>query len=269
MQNTSNSYQSPVNIPLFKQKPFLRFDAENMNVLVKTAGYEHFFIIFDRLWSEKLFWLLERALVHPVDFVGFSIEIETIRYPTVIPAKNENFGIVQRKRPERISWRPHVMFVDVLQLFPFLLPEVQETVESLDGFERRLVQRVSSADDVEVSAVEHSHGVVVSRLFQVANIGPLVLRDVINLASFAALIGVLASDGVDEILGFELKLSVKVSKLVATSWVVHEGSFLNTICLLIDDVTFIWKDRSDIIFLFFTTDKEDFVLSLNRRKFIW
>ena len=56
---------------------------------------------------------------------------------------------------------------------------------------------------------------------------------------------------------------------MTTPRIVHKCTFLDTICLFINDITFIWKNWSNIIFFFLTTDKKDFVLGLNRSKFLW
>lgn len=80
---------------------------------------------------------------------------------------------------------------------------------------------------------------IMSRLLQVTNIGPFVFGDIIHLTSFTRLIRILATNCINEILGFKFKFSVKMSQLMSTPWMIHEGSLLNSIGLLVDNIAFI------------------------------
>jgi hypothetical protein len=160
------------------------------------------------------------------------------------------------------------MFVYVLKLLPLLFIKVEETVKTFDGFKRCFVHRITSSYNVEIPTVKNSNGVVMSWLFQITNFCPLIFRYIINFALFTGLIRVLATDGIDKIFGFKFKFSMKMGQLVATSGIIHKSSFFDTISLFIDNITLIGKYWSNVIFFFFSTDKENFILSLNRSKFL-
>ena len=53
-----------------------------------------------------------------------------------------------------------------------------------------------------------------------------------------------------------------------TSRIIHKSPLFDSVSLLIDNVTFIWKNWSDVIFFFLTTNEENFILSLNRSEFL-
>ena len=59
-----------------------------------------------------------------------------------------------------------------------------------------------------------------------------------------------------------------MGQLMTRSRNVHESSLLDLICLLIDDVTLVAEDASNFILLFLTSDEKDFVLRLDRGKFL-
>ena len=102
----------------------MSFDAEDMDILIKATGDENFFIIFHWLGSEKLFWLLQRTFIHSMNFICLNVEIEAIGYPSIVSTEDKNLGIIESKRTEGVSWRPHVVLVHVLKLLPLLLTEV-------------------------------------------------------------------------------------------------------------------------------------------------
>jgi len=54
------------------------------------------------------------------------------------------------------------MLVHMLKLFPLLLTEIEETVKSFDRFKWCFIERVSTTNHVEISAVKDGDGVVVS-----------------------------------------------------------------------------------------------------------
>ena len=62
-----------------------------MEVLVKAANYENFLVVTHRLRAEEFFWFLEGALTKSLDLIGFSIEVEAVRDPTIVTSKYENF----------------------------------------------------------------------------------------------------------------------------------------------------------------------------------
>lgn len=62
---------------------------------------------------------------------------------------------------------------------------------------------------------------------------------------------------------------MKVSQLMSTPWMIHKGLLLNFVCLLIDNIAFIRKHRSNVVFFLLSTNEENFILSLNRCKLIW
>ena len=51
--------------------------------------------------------------------------------------------------------------------------------------------------------------------------------------------------------------------------IVHKSSFLNLISTLINHIALIRKYRSNVIFLFLSSDEENFILSLDRCEFLW
>ena len=56
---------------------------------------------------------------------------------------------------------------------------------------------------------------------------------------------------------------------MARASIVHKSSFLNFISTLINHITLIRKYRSNIIFLFLSSDEENFILGLDGCKFLW
>ena len=62
---------------------------------------------------------------------------------------------------------------------------------------------------------------------------------------------------------------MQVSKLMPRSCVDHKGSLLNLIGLLVDNVALVREHRSDVVFLFLSSNEENFVLSLNRCELLW
>ena len=210
-----------------------------MEVLVQAAHHENLLVVSDGLGSEEFFRLLERALVQTLDFVGLCVEVEAVAYPAVVATEDEDLAVIESEGAQSVPRRPHVVLVDVLELLPLLLVEIQEAIKSLNGFEWSLIHAVSSSDHVNIPSIKHGHSVVVSWLLQIANISPLVFRDIVHLALLGGLIWIFRADGVNEIFGLEVELPVKVGQLVARSGTAHEGSLLHLVGLLVDHIALI------------------------------
>jgi hypothetical protein len=68
---------SPVYKPLLKQKPFLSFWRVHVHVFIQAPHHKHLVVIVDRVSSEELFWLLERAILS-LDLICFRIKAEAV-----------------------------------------------------------------------------------------------------------------------------------------------------------------------------------------------
>ena len=110
---------------------------------------------------------------------------------------------------------------------------------------------------------------VMSGLLQITDVGPLVLGNIINFTSFTSFIRILATNGINEIFGLELKLPVEMSQLMTTPRMVHKGFLFYFVGLFVYDVAFIGKDRSNIILFLLPSNEENLILRLNGRKLIW
>ena len=60
-----------------------------MHVLVKVTEHENFVIVAHGLTLEEFFGLLQCCLML-LNLIGFCIKYETIGYPAVVTAKNED-----------------------------------------------------------------------------------------------------------------------------------------------------------------------------------
>ena len=156
----------------------------------------------------------------------------------------------------------------MLQRLPLLLIKSLISVESFDGLQRGLVHAISTANNVDVPALDYGHGMIMSGLLQVANFCPLVFRNVVHFAFFWCLIGILWADCINEILGFVIKFSVEMRQLMTWSCIIHEGLLFNLIGQLIDDPALIWEHASDIVFLLLSSDEEYFILTLDWSEFL-
>lgn len=132
-----------------------------MHVLVEEAEAEDLIIVLNGLASEELLWLLERA-VQLLDFIRVLREYEAVGDPAVVTAEDYNFRVVQAKTAQRVPRGPQSVFIDELYLFPFLLLNSFETIESLNSVEGVLSQAVSAGNHIDVPPFQHGHGVVVS-----------------------------------------------------------------------------------------------------------
>ena len=56
---------------------------------------------------------------------------------------------------------------------------------------------------------------------------------------------------------------------MARASIVHKSSFLDFISTLIDHIALIRKYRSNVIFLFLSSDEENFILGLDGCEFLW
>lgn len=75
-----------------------------MHVLIKASDNEYFVIVVNRTWLEELFWFLEGTF-HPLDLVSLGVETEAVRYPALVSAKDQDFGIVESKAAHSVpSW---------------------------------------------------------------------------------------------------------------------------------------------------------------------
>ena len=83
------------------------------------------------------------------------------------------------------------MLVNVLQLFPLLLVKVEEAIQSFDRFEWSFIHAVSASNHIDVAIVEYSHSMGVSGLFEVTDLSPFVLANVVDFTFLRSLIRVL------------------------------------------------------------------------------
>ena len=156
----------------------------------------------------------------------------------------------------------------MLELLPLLLVEVEEAIKTLNALQWRFIHAVSSTDYINISLVQHCHSMVVPWLFKIADFCPFVLGNIIHFTFFGRLIRILASNRINKIFSLKLKLSMQMRQLMAAACAVHKRTLLNFVGLLVDDITFIRKYRSDIVFLLLPSDEKYLVLSLNWRKFL-
>ena len=87
--------RSPLDVPFFKEEPFLGLDAKNVKVLIQAAYDEYLFIVSDWLSTEKLLRLLQATLIHSQNDVGLSVEVEAVAYPSIITTKYQDFRVVK------------------------------------------------------------------------------------------------------------------------------------------------------------------------------
>lgn len=181
-----------------------------MQIFVQTANNKDLFVVLDRLGPKELFWLLQATLVHSQDHVAFSVEIETIADPTIVTAKNQNFRIVQSKRSKCVPWWPRIVFIYNRNRFPLLFVKVSITVKSFNRLKRRLIHWIAPTDDVYVATVMDRDCVVVPWLSQIANLKPLVLRDIVNFALFRCFVGVFRTNCINKVFCLVVELAVQV-----------------------------------------------------------
>ena len=105
-----------------------------------------------------------------------------------------------------------------------------------------------------------------SRMVQVSDLDPSVLRDIVSLALLGGFIRVLRSNGVDVVLCLEIEFAMEMSKLMARSRVLHCCPRHNFISMLIDDKGFSAINALNLILSLFSSYNKDLVLSLNGRK---
>ena len=98
------------------------------------------------------------------------------------------------------------------------------------------------------------------------DLGPLVLRDFVDLALLGSLIGVLRSYSEQEVLRSVLKPLVQVGKLVAAATVLHHRSFLGLERLFVNDESVIGDDCANLVFLLFSSNAEHLVMNLDADK---
>jgi len=187
-------HSSPVHIPLVEQEPLLRLGQVNVNVLVDAAHDKYLVVIADGLRAEELLWLFQ-GTVHAFDFANLCVQREAVRDPAVVAAENEDLGVIQGEAAHSVASRPVVLAVYKDYGLPLLLFQVAVAVQPLNRVQRLFVLRVSASDDVEVAAVEHANGVVVTRGVELSDLHPLVLGDFIHLALLGRLVWVLRADG--------------------------------------------------------------------------
>ena len=84
-----------------------------MYILIKASNTEYFVVVMDRTRLKELLWLLEGTL-HPLDLVCLSVETEAIRDPALIPAKDQDFSIIESKATHSVSRRPVTLSVNDL-----------------------------------------------------------------------------------------------------------------------------------------------------------
>ena len=95
--------------------------------------------------------------------------------------------------------------------FPFLLFKVAKSIKTLNSVERLLVLRVPAANDVEEAVVKNTYGMVVPRLVEFSNLGPLVLRHIVDLALLGSVIWVFVANSKEEVFSLIFHTLVKMS----------------------------------------------------------
>ena len=83
---------------------------------------------------------------------------------------------------------------------------------------------------------------------QLSDLIPLVFSDVVDLSLARNFVRVLAANRVDVILGLVFLSSVEVSELVTALSILHRGSLLHFVGLLIQDKRVVCKNSPYLIF---------------------
>ena len=238
-----------------------------MDVSVEAANHENFIVVFDWVAVEEIFRLAEGAL-NSLDLSGLGIELETVRNPSVVSTKDKDFWIVQSEAAHGVSRWPLAVLIDDLKHLPFLFIQVKQAIQSLNTIQWRLRQRVTSSNDVQKSGLNDANRMVMSALIQLANLSPFVFRNVVNFTLLGSLIWVFGTNSEHKVFGLVFKPLVKVGQLVAWSAVLHAGSALDFVSLLINQEALIWHNSANLILLLLTTNKEYLILCLNWREIL-
>lgn len=92
-----------------------------MDILVEVSQDEDLIVVADRLAAEELLGLLKSGLVLG-DLVGFRVEYEAVRYPTVVSAEYQDFSVLsKREAAEGVSGTPLLVLVDKRHHLPLLV----------------------------------------------------------------------------------------------------------------------------------------------------
>lgn len=89
----------------------------------------------------------------------------------------------------------------------------------------------------------------VAALIEFTNFGPLVFSNIVNLSLLRRVVRVFAANSINIVFSFELKSSVKMSKLVTTFAEAHWRASFHFVSLLIQEETIARYNSSDFIFL--------------------
>lgn len=103
-------------------------------------------------------------------------------------------------------------------------------------------------------------------LLELANLEPLVLRNIVDLSLAARIVRVLGANSINVIFGLEVVAAVEMRQLMPTLAVLHGCTSFNLVCLFVQNKAIICNYGTDFILFQFTADQEDFVLSLNASK---
>ena len=124
-----------------------------MHVMVQGSDNKDLVVVLHRLRSVKLLRFLQSALQLSDFVIVFRMQNVTVRNPTIISSKNDDFTVIHSKRPESISRTPRPILVDQLDGLPSLRLDGLEPVQPFHCVQCRLSERVSSSRHVDVSAI--------------------------------------------------------------------------------------------------------------------
>ena len=96
-----------------------------------------------------------------------------------------------------------------------------------------------------------------------SDLGPLVLGNLIHFALLGCLVGVLGPSSEQKVLGLVLKPLVQVGQLVARAAVLHRGTLLSLVSLLVDNEALVGDDGTNLILFLLSTHEEDLVVDLD------
>ena len=161
-----------------------------MDVLVDAANNEDLLVVLNRLGAEEFLGLLERAIV-PLHLILLCVECEAVADPAVVSAEDEDFLVVEWEAAHGVAGTPVVLAIGELDWLPARLEKVVASVKTLNTIEGLFVLGIAATNAVNVAVLEYTDSMVVARLGELSDLGPLVLGHFIDLTLLGSLVRVL------------------------------------------------------------------------------
>lgn len=118
-----------------------------MHILVQTPNHKHLVVVVHRVRSKEFLWLFKRTVL-ALDLVRLRVEAEAVRDPALVPSKDQNFAVAQRKAADSVTWSPLGVFVDKVQLLEFLFVQIGIAIQPLESVKWGLSLTVSTRHNI-------------------------------------------------------------------------------------------------------------------------